>query len=357
MNGIVRNLKFILVSLCLFSVSGCFLAGQQLEAPSSNSEPINANNIAINENNSQLQHEFAEIPFEALAQTMSSLIQQEKFAEAESILNEHIQLQTSTRGGFYYPGAVLSTLASKAYTENSGFLEKLNQWILSDERSTLAFLVRSGFYYHAAWDSRGEKLIRKTPDSARQEYARLLRLSWDDLENAAQIDPNHPLLLLEALEMGRNVGMDREVFESYFDAITAQIPHLPQAYQIKSTYLEPQWHGSEKELLKFVRESSRKAPKGSVIPLIVSQAHRALRHKYPNSREYYNRKEVWSDIESSFARIIRDFPRAGLYPAWYAELAFYAHKDDIAEKYIDIALSREPNNKNILKIKWKIMNK
>ena len=64
--------------------------------------------------------------------------------------------------------------------------------------------------------------------------------------------------------------------------------------------------------------------------------------------EYYRRAEVWQDIESSYMRLIEDFPRSGVYAYWFAQRARKAGKMRIAKQYYRLALSREPNNKTIL---------
>ena len=344
-----RLTHMVLIGLIIISTEACSLHSASKDSSSQTS--------LINSQRNQQQHNFAKVPFEQQAQQMIALIWDEKFPQVESLMAQLIDDQLSTRGGFYYPDAVLQTVFTTAPPATYRLLrEKLNQWVARDPESVLALVVRSQFYRDRAWDARGEKLISKTPQPAREEYTRLIKLCLEDLEAAQNLNPDHPLLLLAILRVGSETGMSRQVFESYFDAITDQIPFLPQAYHSKERYLEPQWQGSEAELLSFVREASAAAPKGSVVPLIVSQAHRAneLFHRYPDRREYLNRVNVWADIEQSLTRVIEDFPKAGLYPALYAELAYFADKDDIAQTYIKIALEREPNHPEIQRIKSKI---
>ena len=148
--------------------------------------------------------------------------------------------------------------------------------------------------------------------------------------------------------------MDREVFEAYFTAATDEIPYVSQAYQSKELYLLPEWHGSEKELLQFVRESAASTPRGSAVPLIVTQAHRNLSKKYPSKKDYYNRQDVWADISQNYTRLIEDFPDAGMYAAWFAEVAAQAGKNELAQQNLKIALEREPNHSEVQRIAARI---
>lgn len=234
------------------------------------------------------------------------------------------------------------------------FLQTLNQWVETSPQSSLALIFRSQFYYAYAWQARGNRYIGKTPQEAQKEYRQRLSRSIQDLKKSEALDPNNPLLLLSVLELAKDIGMKQDVFEEYFTAVTDKIPYVFQAYQSKQIYLLPEWHGSEKELLEFVRESAASTPRGSAVPLNVIQAHRSLSKKYPNKKDYYNRKDVWADVVQNYTRLVEDFPEAGMYAAWFAEVAAQTGRGDLAQQNIKIALEREPNHPGVQRISAQI---
>lgn len=336
------GLQGVIYSILLVSLPGCMPFSQT---------PVRSTQIVAANNLPKQKHTFASIPFEAQAQNIAQLLQQKKFSEVERIMADHIERRTSTRGGSYYPDAVLLSLFYGGIIElDQQFLQTLNQWVEASPQSSLALIVRSQFYYAYAWKARGNRYVSKTPQEAQAEYGRRLSKSIQDLTKAEEFDPSNPLLLLSILELAKDISMDREVFEEYFTAATDEIPYVFQAYQSKQIYLLPEWHGSEKELLAFVRESAASTPRGSAVPLNVIQAHRSLSKKYPSKKDYYNRKDVWAEVVQNYTRLVEDFPEAGMYAAWFAEAAAQAGKRELAQQNLKIALEREPNHSEVQRI-------
>lgn len=136
--------------------------------------------------------------------------------------------------------------------------------------------------------------------------------------------------------------------EPYFTKAVQTYPHFIQAYQEKAIDLQPQWGGNEQELLRFVRNAAETAPRGTAIPLIVTQSHKSLAKRSLSKRLYYNRADVWRDLETNYMRLIEDFPQAGWYALWFAETAQDAGRQEIAEQYFKLAQEREPDNPELL---------
>lgn len=140
--------------------------------------------------------------------------------------------------------------------------------------------------------------------------------------------------------------------KTHFQSLIDAVPYSFSAFQEKSIYLDPRWSGSLQEKLTFVRNAAASAPKNSAVPLIVPQAHSGLSVMYPDKQQYYNRPDVWHDIETNFERIIENFPCSGVYPLWYAEIAKDAGRYELAREYYNLALRIEPNNPKIKNRAW-----
>lgn len=312
-----------------------------------NLSQVNANNIDENTNIISIgaKSNVAKISFEEQAAIIKQLLKQNKFQKVEQILNHAIKEQTRSRGGFLYAGSVLSSLFDKT---DLSLLEPLNNWIEEYPESSLAYTVRGYFYYDYAWSIRGHRYIRKTAPEKVEEYSRLLALCANDIKQALDKNPENPLALLYVLRIGRNTNMSREVFEYYFSEANSIIPNFIRVYQEKMLYLDPNWHGSETELLNFVRITVANAPRETAMPLLLPQTHENITKKN-NRKDYYNQPRIWNEIKQSYLKLIEDFPESGMYPLWFAEMAEDAGKEIIAQRYYALALEREPQNTLIQK--------
>ena len=301
------------------------------------------------------KYKTSSIIYEKQAKIIKQLLSQFSFQEVEDILEKSIKKQTRSRGGFLYVSSVLSVLADQV---DLSLLESLDSWIEQYPESSLAYTVRGYLYYQYAWNIRGKRYVDKTPQDQIREYRRILKLCAEDIAQAIELDSENPLALLYILRVGRNVGMPRDDFEYYFSEATSVVPQFIQAYQEKSLYLAPNWHGNETELLNFARKTVASAPRGTALPIVLPQAHeRISKQKKYNRRDYYNQPQVWNEIEQSYLRLIKDFPRSGFYSLWFAEAAEDAGKYQIAWQYYVIAQQREPSNDLIRRKVFKFQEK
>ena len=298
-------------------------------------------------------HSFAKQTFEKTAQQVADLIRARKFSEAEKIINSHIEQKTSTRGGFYYPISVIDTVINDILPGmDDQTLMILNQWVEESPESILPWAFRANYFYEAAWEVRGSEYINKTPEENLNGYRELMDYYIADIDQAYAIAPNSPIVILEILNIAQESGADREDYDYFYNQSLAFDPFLSRAYLAKSRYLLPKWSGSQSELFEFMKDSIAKAPRGTALPLMLPRAHEQLCSDHGKDwREYIKRPEVWADIDFAYTRLLEDFPKAGLYAAWYAETAADVGKYDIARKYIQVALEREPNHPKVLKIK------
>ncbi|MEM7590301.1 MAG: DUF4034 domain-containing protein [Cyanobacteria bacterium P01_A01_bin.83] len=292
------------------------------------------------------QQNFAAIPYEKQAKIIAKLLQENKFVRIEQIINDALQNKLLTRGGSLYGAAILDRLFKQA---NPDIIVFLNRWIEQRPNSSLAYTARSYFYYFYAWSFRGNKYINLTQENAIQKYLQQLDLSNKDIKQALRLDSENPLALLLLMRIGRNTQISEEIFNQYFEKVTAIVPFFFQAYQEKRAYLAPEWNGDAMTMLSFAKQSTMAAPRGTAIPLLLPQAHNRLcnyRRSCQKSK-YYSEPLVWQDIEKSYLRLIEDFPRSGVYPYWFAKKAKQAGKTKIARQYYELAIRREPHNKLI----------
>jgi len=278
------------------------------------------------------------------AKIIVRLIKIDKFLRVEEIFNNEIEQQNRTVEGFLYASSLIKEVFFSQF--EFGLLSHLDKWIEQSPKSHLAYTARAYFYYMYGWKIRGHEFIPDTSEEQVQGYVKKLNLSVDDIHKAIELDPHNPLAIMKILALGRNGWTDRDVFESYFAAANEIVPYYTEAYQEKSDFLNPKWHGeSEEYLLDFIRKSVRDSPRKTAIALLLPQVHRELSwHKNRDIKEYFKQKKVWYEVETNYLRLIEDFPESGFYPLWFAEVAKYMEKNRLARKYFGLACKRDVNN-------------
>ncbi len=319
-----------------------YCAGNQFNTPQSTDSSSFTTSVT---NTKFTPRKQAPVTFEKQSRVVIKHLYEGKYDEIENVLNEAIDNSYITRGGTYYAISVLRTgFNDYAPYFDQNWINAFDSWIKQSPDSSLAYTTRAMFYYRYGWEIRGTNSANETPKNVMEKYHYYLSLSIEDTQKALQLDANNPILLSHILTVGASTGMPREQFEEYFRQANNEFSYMAYNYRQKARYLDPNWYGSEVELLTFAREAVENAPRKTLIPLILVQAHERLSTFYPDRKAYYNRPEVWTEIEENYQKVLTDFPQAGMYAMQYARTARKAGKDDLSRKYAHLALKREPNN-------------
>ncbi len=98
------------------------------------------------------------------------------------------------------------------------------------------------------------------------------------------------------------------------------------ACEIKRNYLLPRWYGSEEEVLAFGRECVRIGTAFNRIPLVLVTAHETLAETAPDQNLYFAKPQVWTDIKSTYEKLLADKTRLTKFPYGYLQdRAKYLH--------------------------------
>ncbi|MGL5835592.1 MAG: hypothetical protein ACRC1Z_20530 [Waterburya sp.] len=288
------------------------------------------------------------------ADEIGNWLKQGNYQEIEQFFQTAVTEKTFTAAGGFYASTVLDQLfkdsdySMKAFEPN--WQTYLDLWIKKSPDSSVAYLVRSTFYFNYAWELRGNRFIERTPEEAKQKFIEKMVLSVNDINKSLSLDPENPLIIANILSIGNSSSMPREDFEAYFQKAVNLVPYFPDAHMAKTIYLQPQWHGSEPELLAFVRKMAKSAPQGSALPFLVITAHQGLcGYSDLNKKDYYNQPKVWQEIQTNYERLIRELPESGYYAFEYAELARKIGREDIAQYNYNVAWEREADHPVIYK--------
>ncbi|MDB5324342.1 MAG: hypothetical protein JWN40_5973 [Phycisphaerales bacterium] len=198
----------------------------------------------------------------------------------------------------------------------------------------IAYLTIKGeFYTKWAWQARGGGFAGTVTPEGWKTMADRLAVAQAALEEAWTLDPTNcdAATRMLTVELGQGQGRDR--MELWFKRATEANPDNNRAYQDKLYYVEPKWHGSPEEMLRFGRECVKQGRFLTKAPMVLESAHEALSHYTrggwvkESDLNYYKDPAVWADLKSVYDGYLRADKGADLdymrnryaYLAWLCE--------------------------------------
>jgi len=139
------------------------------------------------------------------------------------------------------------------YYANVDMEPKLDQWVAQFPRSYTALLARGIYYAGMGWDRRGSKYARDTSDEQFAGMNAYHSMAMRDLAKSTELDSKPTLSYMQAIEIGKAHGMQKQSRAVLDKAIKKD----PQSIAVRRTYLKSlrtKWGGSPEEMAAFVDE-------------------------------------------------------------------------------------------------------
>lgn len=214
-------------------------------------------------------------------------------------------------------------------------LAQFEDWLKSKPSSHFANAAIGMFCMDYAYHARGTGWGNTVTEEGRRLYRERLLKARDYLEKAYMTDPTDPLVPSHLIGVATGLGMDStEVEKQFRRAIEADKSEFA-AYDAKLNYLKPKWHGSEKQMFSFARETARNAPSDSLAPLLLAKAHWEM-SAITGNKDYFKKPEVWDEVKSVYTTICRRFPESSERHNWFARTAYLAGDFDTARQELAI---------------------
>jgi len=185
-------------------------------------------------------------------------------------------------------------------------------------------LLKGHFYVKYAWQARGSGMADTVTDGGWKLFGERLALAGLELELAWRLDPTDEQIPLNMMSVELGQGLGRERLETWFAHAMKLNPNSYAACMRKLNYLEPKWHGSPEEMLKFGRECLDSKEWGGRVPTILAEARWSLAGYLEEDKRkaYWTRPEVWEDGKASYETFFRRNPEAVGYRKYYARYAY-----------------------------------
>jgi hypothetical protein len=190
--------------------------------------------------------------------------------------------------------------------------------------SVIHRLLKARFLIDYAWDARGGKDVAHVTDNAKAVFISRLQAAEREAANASAIDPLSPVVapLMLMIELGQGAG--RERMESWFRYGTAVDPGNDQIYAQKLRYLEPQWHGSQEDMIAYGEELLAAKQWNLKVPFVLAFAYFQLGQHYEDPSEFYQEKpQTCRDIKAIYDGYLKLYPDAAYERSGYALILYY----------------------------------
>jgi len=200
-------------------------------------------------------------------------------------------------------------------------------------------ILQASAIIDAAWQARGSAIAaRVAPDAWKAfhdgltEAERVLEETWRTDSTEARV-----ATLMITVKMGQGEeGGGREAMETWFKRAMEADPDNYDACSRKLYYLYPRWHGSHEEMIEFGRECLNTANWRAGLPHLLVQAHDAIAQESTDTAEYYQRPDVWRDIQDVYEGNLLNFPDDVYHRSQYAKAAARCGKWQVANKQFTI---------------------
>ncbi len=255
-----------------------------------------------------------------------AMLEQGRFAELESYLEGVQQRKERTADGFDKLNAVLRELSQpKAMGKGLSAREPLvSKWLRERPESHFAHALAGQFYMDYAWEARGTGFHQTVTEKGGDLFFSRLKIAQEHIEKAYDLDPLDAVNAANMLIVVRGAGLGDEAREKWFArAVTAdENSYLP--YRYKLIDLMPKWGGTVQGMFAFAREAAAKAPKGTMIPLVLADAHWEMYYRDDSKRYFRDNPDVWDEVKRTYLRVLDDFPDSNSVRNRFLKAAYYA---------------------------------
>jgi hypothetical protein len=195
-----------------------------------------------------------------------------------------------------------------------------NHW----HNASVCWLLKGKYEIDSAWAARGSGYRNSVTDEGWKLFGEHLSEAEKSLTQAWELKPENPRIPIQMITVDLGQGKDRNEMELWFGRAMKLDTNSYAACSAKLYYLEPKWYGSEEDMLAFGRECVASREWGGRVPLILTDAHEAIRRYLEKSEQddYWKHPDVWPDIEAAFNRFFELNPEA---TRWYHNYARYAY--------------------------------
>jgi hypothetical protein len=205
----------------------------------------------------------------------------------------------------------------------------------SSKKGIIPLQVKGSFYVDWAWDARGIRHADKVTESGWKFFSERLGIAREALEDAWSQDSTDPAVCRTMINVAAG-ECARDEMEVWFERGKKINPAYYELYATKLNFIQPQWGGSDEEMLALGRACVKEGLWADTIPFIVVGAHDWIaRRKSGDPSDHFTEAGVWEEIELVYQEYLSKFPNQFGMKSGYAYRAGLAHKWNLANRLLD----------------------
>lgn len=214
----------------------------------------------------------------------------------------------------------------------SDLITHLQEWVEQAPDNPIARTLLGYAYYKYAWEVRGNGFSSETSRAQFEGMKSRLAICLMHIRKALALDKGNiaawdNYIRASFMSKGREAGE-----KAMKEAIESQ-PHSLMVHYAYLQNLATKWFGRSGEDLAYVLNLAEKAPKDSLLPLLVAEGYYQDSNRAEDERAYFQDPRIWKDFKKYIEPLMQTYPDLPLVFLTYAELAELAGHLDIAEEY------------------------
>ena len=283
--------------------------------------------------------------FEADARQVREWLHKGEFKKVDTLLRSSLSSNRRTSNGMMYADAVLvNALNGPGVVYMPELMTQLNKWVEAEPKNAMAYTVRSYFNQVAVTWTQLRMVREGSRDTSPDASSQQLLVSLLDSEVALELESGNRLALIAQLRMAKIISRwgeeegDENFFDETFKKANAAMPNSFEVAQEKAQYLFLKDRSGDLAL-EYLSPLAAAAPSGSAVPMLIPMVHFYIGADIDALDEHLQKPDVWPEVQKNAEKAIAGLPDSALFPAWYARMASSTNNDDIASKYIQIAMN------------------
>ncbi|MBI3550978.1 MAG: DUF4034 domain-containing protein [Elusimicrobia bacterium] len=201
-----------------------------------------------------------------------------------------------------------------------GRLEAINQWIQASSGSVTARVALARVYVEYAWKARGEGYASTVSEENSRAFHDRLAKAREILQEADKLPVKCPELYHTLQRAGGGLGWDRVEFDALYRKAVAFEPDYAPFHIARAWYLQPQWYGSDRELVSAAEDAAQATKDFEGMGLYT----RIL--WYMTVKNYFHPQDLFTATPASWPKMRQGFVDIQKkYPSSYGNLNGFAH--------------------------------
>jgi tetratricopeptide (TPR) repeat protein len=266
------------------------------------------------------------------------MLQNKRYDVLEKHLLSLLRERNRDKDGQFLLNLAYEKLCDVEETQNSYAkrIFQLKAWLTQHNSSHFANACLGIIHIDYAWYARGGGFASTITEEGGRLFEERLLTAKDYLEKAYSLDQSDPAVPAKLISVATGLGLERDEMERQFRRAVLADPAHHQAYFNKLMYLMPKWHGSKEEMFSFARESVRKAPPKSRIPMVLATAHWEMYKRSGKNASYFRNPNFWKEVKVVYQTVTKSFPEARTTHNWFARTAYLAGDYEVAREELKI---------------------